>query len=239
MTSLTKGRYRARFAKEARDVDRALALRGRAFGKAEDRDQFDDAFRHGLIEVAGTGDLVGCFRFKPYDSGALISQGYAAQFYDISRLAGQPGAKAELGRFCMAPDRHDPDILRLAWGLITRAVDEAGVTTLFGCASFQGIDPARHSAAFAQLHANHLARPEVLPGPRASELVWFGRQRADTALGAGAQLPPLLRSYLAMGGWVSDHAVIDRAMDTIHVFTGLDLASVPPARARFLRAIAG
>ena len=50
--------------------------------------------------------------------------------------------------------------------------------------------------------------------------------------------PPLLRSYLAMGGWVSDHAVIDRQMGTLHVFTGLEIAGIPPNRARLLRALA-
>ena len=52
-------------------------------------------------------------------------------------------------------------------------------------------------------------------------------------------IPPLLRTYLAMGGWVSDHAVIDRQMNTIHVFTGVEIDRVPVARARALRAIAG
>ena len=50
-----------------------------------------------------------------------------------------------------------------------------------------------------------------------------------------ATLPPLLRSYLMLGGWVSDHAVIDQDLNTLHVFTGLEIAAVPPARARLLR----
>jgi putative hemolysin len=48
-------------------------------------------------------------------------------------------------------------------------------------------------------------------------------------------MPPLLRSYLMMGGWVSDHAVIDAELDTLHVFTGVEIARVPEARARLLR----
>jgi putative hemolysin len=52
---------------------------------------------------------------------------------------------------------------------------------------------------------------------------------------AMATLPPLLRSYLMLGGWVSDHAVIDQDLNTLHVFTGLEIAAVPPARARLLR----
>lgn len=53
-----------------------------------------------------------------------------------------------------------------------------------------------------------------------------------------AQIPPLLRSYLAMGGWVSDHAVIDRDLETLHVFTALEISAIPPGRARLLRALA-
>ena len=38
-------------------------------------------------------------------------------------------------------------------------------------------------------------------------------------------LPPLLKFYLRLGGKVSDHAVIDKDLDTLHVFTYLDLNS--------------
>jgi L-ornithine Nalpha-acyltransferase len=55
---------------------------------------------------------------------------------------------------------------------------------------------------------------------------------------AAAQTPRLLRTYLMMGGWVSDHAVLDHDLDTLHVFTALDIAAIPPARARALRAVA-
>jgi hypothetical protein len=41
-----------------------------------------------------------------------------------------------------------------------------------------------------------------------------------------------------MGRWVSDHAVIDHDLGTLHVFTGVEIAAIPPARARALRAIA-
>ena len=52
------------------------------------------------------------------------------------------------------------------------------------------------------------------------------------------RMPPLLRTYLIMGGWVSDHAVVDDQMNTLHVFTGLEISAIPPARKRLLRAVA-
>jgi putative hemolysin len=52
-------------------------------------------------------------------------------------------------------------------------------------------------------------------------------------------MPPLLRTYLLMGGWVSDHAVVDRQLNTMHVFTGVEIGMIPAARKRLLRAVIG
>ena len=98
------------------------------------------------------------------------------------------------------------------------------------------------------LGARHLAPRRWLPRVKAPEVFRFARRRRLAAAGAGpgfdprrglAAMPPLLRTYLMMGGWVSDHAVLDRKLDTMHVFTGVEIAAIPPARARALRALAG
>ena len=176
--------------------------------------------------------LVACARVLSLPQGG-IERSYSAQFYDLSRLAAFPGPLLELGRFCIHPDHNDPDILRLTWGALTRIVDAEWITLLFGCSSFAGADPAPHQAALAQL-VRYVAPARWQPGALAAH-------RHDlpaapkTAL---TTMPPLLRSYLQMGAWVSDHAVIDRELDTLHVFTGLEIARVPPARARALRALA-
>jgi len=86
-------------------------------------------------------------------------------------------------------------------------------------------------AAFSLLAARYQSGAG-LPRAKADEVVPL----VDLGLkGGAAELPPLLRSYLAMGGKVGDQAVIDRALQTIHVFTALDVAAIPPARARALR----
>ena len=38
------------------------------------------------------------------------------------------------------------------------------------------------------------------------------------------------QNCLKMGGWVSDHAVIDRDLGTIHVFTGVEVKNIPASR---------
>jgi len=39
-------------------------------------------------------------------------------------------------------------------------------------------------------------------------------------------MPPLLKTYLAMGAWVSDHAVVDLNMKTLHLFTGMEISKI-------------
>ena len=119
-------------------------------------------------------------------------------------------------------------------------MDETGAELLFGCSSFLGTDAAGYEDAFAMLRERHLAPPRWRPRVKAPEVVRFAPLTDQPDAGrAMAGMPPLLRSYLMMGGWVSDHAVMDRKLNTMHVFTGLEVRSIPPARARTLRQLAG
>lgn len=243
MLPLHKGRYRARFAESAADIAAAQGLRSLAFLRAEglDRDRFDTVCKHVVIEDLQTDLAVCCYRLLSV-TGDEISNSYSAQFYDLSALSLFQGPMLELGRFCIRPDHLDPDILRLAWAALTRIIDGAGVRLLFGCTSFRGTDAGRYAQAFAMLSADHLAPKQWMPKVKAAEVVRFADAPRDRKIAPDQGLvtmPPLLRTYLAMGGWVSDHAVIDRDLDTLHVFTGLDISAIPAARARLLRAVAG
>lgn len=250
MLSLRKGRYTARTAETAEDIRAAQALRYRAFiaGKGAaprrdglDADAFDDICRHVLVEEVRTGRLVCCFRLLPLRDGRDIDLSYSAQYYELSKLSEFDGPMVEMGRFCIDPEFRDPDILRVAWGAMTRFVDEEGVEMLFGCSSFSGTDAQSYLDAFAVLKERHLAPKRWLPKVKAPDVFRFARRlrREPDAKRAMLTMPPLLRTYLAMGGWVSDHAVVDRDLNTLHVFTCLEIRAIPPARARLLRATAG
>lgn len=238
MLPLCKGHYRARFARNAGEIAAAQDLRRLCFGEG-DSDDYDLICKHMLVEDLQSQHLVGVYRFMLLD-GATIGQSYAAQFYDLTALAQFTGPMMEMGRFCIHPDHPDPDILRIAWGALARMIDAGGVQLLFGCSSFRGIDARPYHDSFALLHARHLGPQTWRPGVKAPEVLQFsGMDLRGGDLRKGiSQTPPLLRSYLAMGGWVSDHAVVDRDMNTLHVFTGLEIAAIPPARARLLRGVA-
>lgn len=240
---LSKGRYRARRAESPADIDAAQALRTRAFGTDQpDRDGFDDQFTHVLVEdMQRDAQAVCCFRILTLADGRHIGRSCAAETYDLSALERYRGPMAELGRFCILADGPDADILRVAWGALTVWVDRGGIEMLFGCASFAGTDPARHREALALLGHRYLAPEDWRPGIKARDVYRFGQPPGPPpdAERAMRGMPPLLRSYLAMGGRVSDHAVIDRRMNTLHVFTGLEIRAIPPARKRLLRVVAG
>lgn len=242
MISLSKGKYRARIAQTAEDIESAQRLRARAFGlpQSVDQDGFDNACHHILIEQGSDGTLVCCFRMMPL-TGDTIGRSYSAQYYELSALQAYEGRMVEMGRFCVAPEVSDPDILRVAWGAMTRFVDQEGIDLLFGCSSFAGTETEDYLDAFAMLKARHLAPKRWLPRVKAPDVFRFAARlrRKPDAKKAMLRMPPLLKTYLLMGGWVSDHAVVDRQMNTLHVFTGVEIRQIPPARKRLLRSVAG
>lgn len=242
MEPIRKGKLIARLARGEADRGRVLAFRRAAFprrsGPEEDRQ--DELSTHVIVE--GPEGMLGYFRVMLFGWGAGLAQGYAARFYDVGPLSGYARPIAEMGRFCVAPGGVHPDVLRLAWGAMTRIVDEGQAGLLVGCSSFRGAGWEAHRAGLALLAAEFVGPVEHLPGRKAEvERVDYPRLAGPvtdrrTAL---AGLPPLLRTYLGMGGWVSDHAVADRELDTLHVFTCVEVDRVPPARAASLRAVAG
>ncbi|RED13818.1 GNAT family N-acetyltransferase [Pontivivens insulae] len=244
MPLFSRGRYAARVGVSAEDVARAQSLRALTFrGDAAgvDADDFDARCTHVLVEDTRDGTLVCCYRMLPLENGAAIAQSYSAQYYELSALADYPGAMVEMGRFCIHPDYRDPDILRIAWGAMVRYVDANDVEMLFGCSSFHGTEADSYMDAFALLNQKHLAPKRWLPRVKAPAIFDFARRlgaRKPDLKAAMTGMPPLLRTYLVMGGWVSDHAVVDRDLNTMHVFTGLEIKGIPPARARLLRASA-
>ncbi len=238
------GRYTARFASDAADVRAAQRLRHRCFrgGEGLDADAFDPLCEHVLVEECASGQLVCTYRLLPLDNGNAVDRSYSAQFYDLSALHDICGRIVEMGRFCIDPAFKDPDILRLAWAEMTRYVDKHNVELLFGCSSFTGTEADTYTDAFALLKDRHLAPKRRLPKIKAPRVFRFGarlRLKKPDPKQARLRMPPLLRTYLAMGGWVSDHAVVDNDLNTLHVFTGLEINAIPASRKRLLRAAAG
>ena len=238
MQQLRQARLTIRRAVTDQDITAAQRLRHDCFrgGPGLDADRFDATAQHWLVEDAG-GTLRACFRLGVIATPDQLASCYSARFFDLAPLAALPFPMLELGRFCIRPDRPDPDILRLAWGALAGVVDDLSAGVLFGCTSFRGADATRHGPALSALATAHLGPAAHRPQARGAAVPLPPGPPADPRA-ALAGLPPLLRTYLGMGGWVADHAVPDPDLDTLIVFTAVEIAAIPPARARALRAIA-
>ena len=230
-----KGQLTARLAADSADVRACQALRHRSFhgGQGVDADPLDPAFEQLMIHDRA-GALCATLRFRLAQTTRDLVGGYVAQHYDLSGWLGCRGPFLEIGRFCTIPDQNDADLLRMLWGALTRIVDQHRVTMLFGCTSFAGTDPAVYGSAFQRLMQSHQGPTGLRPEIASPMAVRF----ADIAPHGIAPIPALLKSYLSLGGWVGDHAVIDPAMNRLHVFTCLPVNAMSAARVARLRAVA-
>lgn len=232
---MTSTAITCRTAADAADVLACQTLRHMCFrGTAGvDRSAYDDVSSHVMIMRGAR--LLCTMRLRVFAPHADVTASYTGGFYDFGPF---DGPSLEVGRFCIRADAFSADILRLAWGALTAWVTAHGISHLFGCASFAGTDPNAYADAFGLLAAGHVSNMHIAPQDIDSNpLSAISSSAIDRKL-AQAQLPPLLRSYLGMGGYVGADAIIDHDLGTVLVFAGLDIAEIPPARAKSLRSLA-
>ena len=78
---------------------------------------------------------------------------------------------------------------------------------------------AQHAMALSYLHHRHLAPPEFRPRAVPDRYVSMNMMPLDQIdeRRALVLLPPLIKGYLRLGGFVGDGAVIDRQFNTTDV----------------------
>lgn len=194
-----------------------------------DWDIFDDVADHlVVIDHALGGSVIGTYRLMRRPAAEIFGGYYSAREYDISKLIAFPGEIMELGRSCVDERYRTRATMMLLWQGIAAYAFRHDIQLMFGCASLPGSDPARHAMALSHLHHNHRApdrlRPRALDH-RYVEMEMLGSDRVDTRQ-AIAGLPPLIKGYMRIGGWVGDGAVIDRQFNTTDVCIVVHTASV-------------
>ncbi|MCC5955482.1 MAG: GNAT family N-acetyltransferase [Natronohydrobacter sp.] len=220
-------------------VQRLRDTRFRGAPGVSDMDRFDPLCRHLLIRKAADQEVLAAARLRVLQDASSIRDCYTAQFYDLGELGDSRRRCLEIGRICIdAAHVHDPDLLRALLAGLTRMALESGSELLIGCASFRGADPARHAGALRYLAANHIGPVHLRPGRAVTHVLDLPTAGEGAEMTGLRQVPALLRLYLGLGGWVSDHAVIDHELDTLHVFTAVEAAAIPPARLRALQLLA-
>lgn len=188
-----------------------------------DFDQFDPYCDH-LIVVdrargPGVKGIVATYRLLRREAARRAGRFYSIAEYDIAALVNRPGEILELGRSCVDPAYRTKMAMQLLWKGITDYILFHKVEIMFGCASFPGTDPAAHRTALSYLHHRHLAPPEFRPRAQPGRYVDMNMQplaEIDERR-ALAALPPLIKGYLRLSGYVGDGAVIDHEFGTVDV----------------------
>jgi putative hemolysin len=233
---LRAGNLGVRIAATAGELDAAQALRYRIFYEEmgarpderavrlkRDIDIFDDVADHLLVidHALGSGPrgVVGTYRLVQNEGASRIGRFYSSDEYDISRITRYPGRLLELGRSCVDPAYRGRAAMQLLWRGIAAYVFLHQIDLMFGCASLPGTEPDRLSNELTYLYHNHLAPPALRL--RAVPDRYIEMRRCDPASldhkRAQLQLPPLIKGYLRLGGFIGDGAVIDTQFNTTDV----------------------
>jgi putative hemolysin len=236
IVDISSGPLQVRLADSAADIDAAQALRYRIFYEKmgarplagmeqnhRDADAFDPICDHLLVldHSRGTGleAVVGTYRLIRRDAAAQLGAFYSAAEYDIARLMAYPGEILELGRSCVDAGYRARPVMQLLWSGIAAYVFHYDIALMFGCASLPGTDPGALSVPLSYLYHHHLAPPALRARALAERYVDMRRLDASAIdpIRTLATLPPLIKGYLRLGGFVGDGAVIDEQFNTIDV----------------------
>lgn len=236
MAGITAGSLAVRLADGATDIDAAQSLRYRVFyeemtarpsdemaAKRRDFDRFDEYFDHLLVidqeRPAGSEQVVGTYRLLRRSVAERHGGFYSTSEYNIDRILETPGELLELGRSCVEEPYRNRATMTLLWRGVAAYVMHYDVPLMFGCASFEGTDPASHAMTLSYLYHNHLAPVEMRPVALHEQFVkmdWQAKEEVDNRAAIRA-VPPLIRGYLRLNGFVGDGAVIDRQWNSTDV----------------------
>ena len=245
--ALTAGTLEVKLASTTAEIDAAQALRYQVFyeemgavptpemqARQRDFDAFDEHCDHLLVidHARKTGGpIIGTYRLIRRAAAKRCGGFYSSGEYDIQQIIDYPGEILELGRSCIAADYRTGQVMQILWRGLTSYVFQHNIALMFGCASLPGTDPAQLAVPLSYLYHHHLAPPalraralperyvdmQLLPREAFNPDAAFDALKMDQRGGSNS-LPPLIKGYIRVGGFVGDGAVIDPQFNTTDVF---------------------
>ncbi len=206
-------RYQVFYEECGAQPDQEVALHKRDISPIDDFCDVLLVIDHNLKKIVGT------YRFMLREAAQQYGTYYTAAEFDISKIVAYPGQVMELGRSCVHPDYRNKPTMQLLWKGIGAYIRLNKVALCFGCASFIGTDVSKYREALSYLHHYHLApselRSKALP-QHYFDMNLIPKEKIDQKE-AVRQLPPLIKGYLRLGGYIGEGAYIDQSFNSIDV----------------------
>lgn len=240
--SSTAHRYSVSFAQTLSEVRDAQRLRYAVFSgemgarligpePGVDEDHFDAFCKHLIVRDARTCDAVGTYRILSPHAARAAGGYYSDQEFDLHRLAHVASRTVEVGRSCIHPDYRAGTVISLLWGALTQYVIAHSYEYFIGCASISIADGGyAASTIYREVAARHLAPLEYRVVPRCPLPLKALRP------GARCELPPILKGYLRLGGYVCGEPAWDPDFHSADLLVLMPMARFDP---RYLRHFLG
>ncbi|UDQ89736.1 GNAT family N-acetyltransferase [Xanthobacter autotrophicus] len=248
------GALEVRLARTARDVRRAQRLRYKVFYEEmsatpdattrlarRDMDSFDTICDHILVLDHDAGKIVlgrrkpkvvGTYRLLRQEVANRHGGFYTQGEFDVGGvIAAHPTLRfLELGRSCVLKPYRNKRTVELLWHGVWTYILRNKIDAMFGCASLEGTDPAELDLPLSFLHHNAMAPEEWRARAVEGRHVSMDRMaKADIDMKKALQaLPPLIKGYLRLGGFVGDGAVVDHQFGTTDVLIILPVSVISP-----------
>ena len=231
--TIIEGRYEARLASNAAEIESALRLRHVVFNveladdtNADDieQDAFDLVCRHLIVVDRETDQTVGTYRLNSFETAGSAEGFYSHGEFSIEDLPTDVLASGvEVGRACIAAEHRNTKVLYLLWKALARFMQISKKRYLFGCCSIFTRDPLVGEKAFHQLasagHFHEWLRVE----PRRNALYLGPVSEIERS---PVELPSLFNMYLRVGSKVCGPPIIDADFGTIDFFVVFDRESM-------------
>ncbi|RFC63104.1 GNAT family N-acetyltransferase [Fulvimarina endophytica] len=201
-----------------------------------DSDGFDRYCDHLLVidrdrEGSVADKIVGTYRLMRESGARLVGGFYTEQEFNISPMLRRHAGRRflELGRSCVLKEYRGKRTVELLWQGIWSYVIAHRIDVMFGCASIAGTDPDRIANSLAFLR-DAAPAPDEWHVKAHDHCGTFAQKSAEAvdAKRALAALPPLLKGYLRLGGYIGEGAVIDHQFGTTDVMIVLPRERINP-----------
>ena len=202
-------------------------------------DKFDQDFDH-LILIDSLNrntaeNVVGVYRLMLNTSVSKNRGFYSSSEYNLDKLIKADRKILELGRSCIDKQHRGGVALHMMWNGLAQYVIDNNVEVLFGVASFHGVDINLINHALSYLHYNHLAPVELRPiaiGENKIDMNILNKSDVEK-MSALKQIPPLIKAYIRLGGFIGFGASVDVDFNSIDVCLVMDTKNMSEKYKKF------